>query len=266
MQRGNRNTQHTHGGTNNPESSQYDEQDQQRVSMNPPHAQWPQSQPTNRGTAFGSQMGGNLQAPSPQSYGNFPVQPTSSSAGQSPRAPDPYVRSAQFEAGVGRSTLSPQAINTSSQYAAGMGGQPPAQPPQPSAGRVTGDVLPTNISGRPRCRIPGCPQPASFNNRIQEQLDYCEGHIYYAISQGFAAPCRRCNELPARDDSKYCSQACKSADGAGWMVRQPSTSAAVPHGFAASCQECRRPMPPNTNQLFCSMECEMASRVHPSRR
>ncbi|KAH9957149.1 hypothetical protein BC827DRAFT_723211 [Russula dissimulans] len=286
MQRGNRNTQHTHGGTNNPDLSQYSEQDQQRVPMNPPYGQLPQSQlnttadpnphrsPTNRGTlsSFGSQTDANLQAPPPQSYGNFPVQPSSSSGGQSPHAPGPYVisRSAQVSASVGRSssTLSPQAINMGSNYAAGMRGQPPiaAQVPQsPAVARVTGNPLSTNNSGRPQCRIPRCTQPTFFDNHIQEQLDYCEEHIYSSVSEGFAALCRRCNRLPTRDDSKYCSQACGSAEGGGSMVRQPSV---VPHGFAASCQECRRPMPPNTNQHFCSMECETASlqAVRPSRR
>ncbi|KAH9992193.1 hypothetical protein BJV74DRAFT_401586 [Russula compacta] len=153
-----------------------------------------------------------------------------------------------------------------------------------------------NPGGR-QCKIPGCRQPPSFDNHIQEHLDYCGTHVYDAISQGFAALCKRCRRLPARYGARYCSQYCSRADaGVQSVVRQQSTELlpppttlceecrslpvipgqrfcsnqcaennsrrnmnTVPAGFTATCQECRRPMD-NTNRRFCSLECENASR------
>ncbi|KAI9452455.1 hypothetical protein F5148DRAFT_1235955 [Russula earlei] len=197
--------------------------------------------------------------------------------------------------------LNPHAIAIHGHFAAGMR-QPPTVLPQPSQSTpysqrnlnypapVGGVPLSTNSSSRwPRCILPGCTQPVFFDSRIQEQLDYCEAHISAAITLGFAALCEQCKRLPARDDSKYCSQVCSSADVVALCKRcrrfparddskycSPGCSSAdvvgssvvrqppiVPQGFVAACQDCRRPMQ-NATHRFCSVECEDANCARPA--
>jgi len=163
------------------------------------------------------------------------------------------------------------------QYAVAVGNSvpPPNIPVQLQATPAAGSL--NNLGGTSRhfpqapigppsvsqCKLPGCREPRYFDNRIQEQLDYCRYHINTAISEGFAALCERCKELPARDDSRYCSQLCRSAEARGPSVaRQLSiASGTVPQGFAATCQECHRPMG-DSSRRFCSLQCENANRGH----
>jgi hypothetical protein len=61
----------------------------------------------------------------------------------------------------------------------------------------------------PRCKLPGCEKQAIFDPRINEQREFCEVHIGHAIHVGFAGPCLACESMPARLDSKFCSDACR---------------------------------------------------------
>lgn len=78
------------------------------------------------------------------------------------------------------------------------------------------------------CKLPGCRKPAIFDPSINEQREFCVDHIKYVlhslvraptltvmtlshvIPDGFAGRCAMCKKMPARLDSEFCSEACRS--------------------------------------------------------
>jgi len=247
--------------TSNDPDPRYSQSSQQQVVVNPP----PQNQqPYLQSSTTSDRNCASLRSQPP----TIPPVPTSqtnfSQAGFSGTQPQPVVTvgstappfnsPTQFQAPHTISGFSNPGASTSS----GIQRHFPSPP-------ASADNHSLNVH-QAQCKLPGCREPRFFDNRVQELLDYCRYHVYTVIPEGFAALCERCKELPARQDSKYCSRACSnSADARGQsVVRQPSVGA-VPQGFAATCQECRRPMG-DSNRRFCSLQCENANRGHLSRR
>jgi hypothetical protein len=197
----------------------------------------------------------------------------------------------------------------------------PADPRPPSIIRSTGGTsrgrvsVPPQIQGsasfssssnahqsRPRCILPRCEKSAIFDRTINEQWEFCEDHMGHMIPVGFAGCCVVCRKMPARLDSEFCSDACRSmnaqmgssSNNAGHQQQPPSTtrpsstsiqrsvsssgeSAAVgvpgnqrwvensvPEGLLPTCQECRRPIMKETciNSCFCSKACDEANRKY----
>lgn len=130
-------------------------------------------------------------------------------------------------------------------------------------------------SGPPLCKLPRCDKPAIFDRHINEQREYCGEHIKHAISVGFAGCCLWCKKMPARLESRFCSEVCnahaKSSPGTSLdhqqttvqpavpKIRPPKKNPTVPDGLGQACQECRRPME-ETPSRYCSKECKEASR------
>ncbi|KAH9970636.1 hypothetical protein BGW80DRAFT_561365 [Lactifluus volemus] len=89
-----------------------------------------------------------------------------------------------------------------------------------------------------RCKLPTCHNLAYFDNSIHEQRYYCVTHIYTVVRDGFAAPCRRCQQMPANDhlNSSFCSRFCsrqQETPQQPTMTHSGSTPPArsvVPHG------------------------------------
>ncbi|KAH9053805.1 hypothetical protein EDB87DRAFT_1649564 [Lactarius vividus] len=75
----------------------------------------------------------------------------------------------------------------------------------------------------PKCELPGCNKPAIFDQRINEQREYCEEHIGRAITVGFASCCSVCRTMPARLDSEFCSESCSNLNVRRRDVASPST-------------------------------------------
>jgi len=261
-------TRHRPSASNNPElGPHYNQSTQQRVNPSLNQIQ-PDTALGNRPHDGRAQIASqvpqamNLQGDLPQQYLNPTVQASPPSAVRGPYIP-----------------LSPQAINMGDPFIMDTNQRsltapsPAAPSPQmtlPSARgsnnmvaslsttEERGSSLPTARYNGPLCKLPGCRQPRCFDHYVQEQLDYCETHVGTALSRGFAARCERCGRLPARDDSKYCSESCRRGDSGG-------ASSSVPPGFMSACQECRRPMQ-NTGRRFCSLQCENANRLGLSHR
>ena len=87
----------------------------------------------------------------------------------------------------------------------------------------------SNVHQSRQCKLPGCRKAAIFDPSINEQREFCEDHIKYAlrpplrarrllvmslsshvIPDGFAGRCAMCKKMPARLDSEFCSDACRS--------------------------------------------------------
>ncbi|KAI0245981.1 hypothetical protein BJV78DRAFT_215487 [Lactifluus subvellereus] len=169
--------------------------------------------------------------------------------------------------------------------------------PVSTGSRASGSAPHSGHSHRPQCKVPGCQNSAYFDNTINEQRYYCETHIRTVVRDGFAAPCRRCQQMPAHDNSEFCSRSCSNAGARGQQVvyQQPTMTQPAPtlceecrssqaklgkrfcggtcannhnarrqregssvyDSFKPTCQECRRPM--EHNGRFCSRECERAN-------
>ena len=87
----------------------------------------------------------------------------------------------------------------------------------------------SNVHQSRQCKLPGCRKAAIFDPSINEQREFCEDHIKYVlrpplrarrllvmslsshvIPDGFAGRCAMCKKMPARLDSEFCSDACRS--------------------------------------------------------
>ncbi|KAH9020591.1 hypothetical protein EDB85DRAFT_519887 [Lactarius pseudohatsudake] len=95
--------------------------------------------------------------------------------------------------------------------------------------RTTGGRVPSQSHGSnstrynlPQCKMPRCDKPAIFDQRINEQREYCEEHINYAVTVGFASCCSVCGKMPARLDSEFCSESCSNLNVRRHSVAAPS--------------------------------------------
>ncbi|KAH9173766.1 hypothetical protein EDB89DRAFT_687550 [Lactarius sanguifluus] len=115
-----------------------------------------------------------------------------------------------------------------------LGGVPPhyvTAEPQPSpTTRTTGGRIPSQSHGSnptrynlPQCKMPHCDKPAIFDQNINEQREYCEEHINYAVPVGFASCCTVCRKMPARLDSEFCSESCSNLNVRRHSVAPPGT-------------------------------------------
>lgn len=197
-------------------------------------------------------------------------------------------------------------------------------PPQyHGSGTVTGPTSSSiNAHQSRQCKLPGCRKSAIFDRTINEQREFCEDHIGYVLNSlvrthglivtfdsrhvvpvGFAGCCVMCKKMPARLDSEFCSDACRSMNlnvqmGSSinnvtrqqqptatrppqmQMQRSVSSGASAPVGVSSkrqventapeglipACQECRRPImkETRTGNRFCSKACEEANRKYNS--
>jgi len=159
--------------------------------------------------------------------------------------------------------------------------------PSPATTRPTGSHVPSgsriNGSGStsstnntthqtrhnlPQCKLPRCDKPAIFDHRINEQREYCEEHIRRAISVGFAGCCLTCQNMPARLDSEFCSEACRNSHAASSSTAAsgyPRAQSTVQDVVMQDVRPTPQPPPVHSQQPTVQPAAKLCENCHSSR-